>query len=96
MGGLGIFAGMIRVGGNIAAFSIGSRINRETFDTHIEKADRNLEGSFAMINQQMAEHLPANFIYINREEDLGLEGLRKAKESYHPLGLIEKYIVTIR
>lgn len=93
---LGIFAGMIRVDGNIAAFSIGSRINSETFDTHIEKADRNLEGSFAMINQQMAEHLPANFIYINREEDLGLEGLRKAKESYHPLGLIEKYIVTIR
>ncbi len=92
---LGIFAGMIKVEDKIVAFSIGSRINHETFATHIEKADRNFEGSFAMINQQMAEHLPANFLYINREEDLGLEGLRKAKESYHPIKLIEKYIISL-
>ncbi len=92
---LGIFAGMIKVEGNIVAFSIGSRINHETFDTHIEKADRNFEGSFAIINQQMAEHMPQNYIYINREEDLGLEGLRKAKESYHPVRLIEKYMASL-
>lgn len=42
-------------------------------------ASREFEGAFSMINQQMVEHLPANFVYINREEDLGLEGLRKAK-----------------
>lgn len=92
---LGIFGGIIRVGGKIVAFSLGSSINNDTFDTHIEKASREFEGAFSIINQQMAEHLPANFVYINREEDLGLEGLRKAKQSYHPVRLVEKYIATL-
>lgn len=92
---LGIFAGAIKVDGNIVAFSLGSSINRDTFDVHIEKANRDFEGAFAIINQQMAEHLPQNFVYINREEDLGIEGLRKAKQSYYPFQLIEKYIATL-
>lgn len=92
---LGIFAGAIKVDGNIVAFSLGSSIKHDTFDTHIEKANRDFDGSFAMINQQMAEHLPENFVYINREEDLGIEGLRKAKQSYYPFQLIEKYIATL-
>ena len=92
---LGVVAAAVRVEGKIVAFSLGSSINNDTFDVHIEKADRNFEGAFAIINQQMAEHLPQNFKYINREEDLGLEGLRKAKLSYHPYMLIEKDIATL-
>ncbi len=93
---LGIFGGIIKVGERIVAFSLGSAINRDTFDTHIEKADRNFDGAFTIINREMAVHIPENFVYINREEDLGLEGLRKAKLSYHPLRMIEKYVATLR
>lgn len=92
---LGIFGGAIKIEGRIVAFSLGSKINDNTFDTHIEKADRDIEGAFAIINQQIALHLPENYIYINREEDLGMEGLRQAKLSYHPFRMIEKHIHTL-
>lgn len=92
---LALYGGAIKVDGNIVAFSLGSSINHDTFDTHIEKANRDFDGSFAMINQQMAEHLPENYVYINREEDLGIEGLRKAKLSYKPMQLIEKYMAVL-
>lgn len=92
---LDLYAGAIKVENTIVAFSIGSKINNNTFDVHIEKADRNYEGGFALINREIATHIPQNYIYINREEDLGLEGLRKAKLSYYPIKLIEKHIAII-
>ncbi len=92
---LGIFGIAIKVADKIIAFSLGSKINNNTFDVHIEKANRDFEGSFAIINQQMAEHMPENFEYINREEDLGMEGLRKAKLSYYPVKLIEKHLAVL-
>ena len=58
---------------------------------HIEKANTDYDGSYAMINQQFAEHCWSEYTYINREEDMGLPGLRKAKESYHPHKMIVKY-----
>ena len=61
-------------------------INHETWDTCVEKADTGIEGSYAMINYyEYANHIDEQYIYVNREEDLGLEGLRKAKLSYQPL-----------
>lgn len=87
---LDLFAGAITTENQIVAFSIGSKINENTFDVHIEKADRDYEGAFALINREMATHIPENYLYINREEDLGIEGLRKAKMSYYPIKLIEK------
>lgn len=91
---LGMHGGAIDVGGSIVAFSCGAAVTEDTFDTCIEKADRNVEGAFNIINQQMALHLPPQFRYINREEDMGLEGLRKSKLSYHPEQLLSYNIVT--
>ncbi|MBP3253380.1 MAG: DUF2156 domain-containing protein [Bacteroidales bacterium] len=89
---LGIWGGGIETDGKLIAFSLGSRINRNTFDTHIEKADRNYLGAYSVINKEMALHMPDDYIYINREEDKGIMGLRQAKMSYHPYQIIEKYI----
>lgn len=52
-------------------------INKETFGVHVEKADTSIDGAYAMINYEFANHIPEQYIYINREEDLGIEGLRK-------------------
>ncbi len=93
---LDLFAGAITTENQIVAFSIGSKINDNTFDVHIEKADRDYEGAFALINREMATHIPQNYQYINREEDLGIEGLRKAKLSYYPIKLIEKCFAVLK
>ena len=81
---LGMLGGSIFVDGSMVAFTYGAAVTTDTFDICVEKADRNIEGAFSIINQQFAEHLPEQYIYLNREEDMGLPGLRKAKLSYHP------------
>lgn len=89
---LHIIGGTLFVDGRMVAFTFGARINGETFDVCVEKADTNYEGAYAMINNEFASHLPEDIIYINREEDLGLEGLRKAKLSYQPELILDKMI----
>ncbi len=89
---LGLTGGVLHVNGKIAAFTYGAPINHETWDTCVEKADTEIEGSYAMINYEYANHIAEQYIYVNREEDLGLEGLRKAKLSYQPVILLEKCI----
>lgn len=91
---LDILGGAIFVDGKMIAFSFGAAVTNDTFDTCVEKADRNISGAFNIINQQMAQHLPPQFRYINREEDMGLEGLRKSKTSYHPDRLLSYNIIT--
>ena len=81
---LGMIGGSIIVDGRMVAFTYGSAVTTDTFDVCVEKADRHVEGAFAIINQQFAEHLPEQYIYLNREEDMGIPGLRQAKLSYHP------------
>lgn len=90
-GELGLYGGCIRVGERLVAFTYGSAVNDRTFVTHVEKADTEYDGAFAMINKLFAQHLPERYTQINREEDLGIEGLRQAKLSYHPAFLQHKF-----
>lgn len=88
---IGMQGGLIRVDGKVAAFTLGQAINETTFDVCIEKALSQYEGAYSIINQQFLEHQVADYRFVNREEDLGIEGLRKAKLSYHPYRLLVKY-----
>ena len=90
---LGLIGGTIWVDNKLVAFTFGCPINQTTFDVCVEKADVNYEGAFTIINQEFVKHLPEKYFYINREEDMGDEGLRRAKESYKPDILLEKNTV---
>jgi len=83
--------GAICLDGRIIAFSFGEQLNRDSVVVHVEKADPNIRGAYPAINQGFVEHEWNGMTYINREEDMGQEGLRKAKESYKPEKMIEKY-----
>ena len=92
---LGMTGGSIFVDGRMVAFTYGAAVTTDTLDVCVEKADRHVEGAFAIINQQFAEHLPEQYIYLNREEDMGILGLRQAKLSYHPEILLTYNVVHI-
>ncbi len=93
---LGAVGGLLRVNGEIVAFTMGEPICEDTFVVHIEKAFADVEGAYPMINQQFVQHECMDYLYVNREEDTGAEGLRKAKLSYRPVFLIEKGIARIK
>ena len=93
---IGLTGGILEVEGKIAAFTFGMPINFNTFGVHVEKANTNIEGSYAMINYEFANHIPDQYIYINREEDLGKEGLRKSKLSYQPVLLLKKFMARLK
>ena len=87
---------LLKSAGRIVAFTFGELLNNDMAVIHVEKADTEVQGAYPMINQKFCENEWGNVTYINREEDLGLPGLRKAKLSYNPVRLIEKYNATIK
>ena len=90
---LELTGGVLKIDGQVVAFTIGEPLSSDTFVVHIEKAFADIQGAYPMINQQFVEHECMQYKYINREEDTGAEGLRKAKLSYRPVFLVEKGIV---
>lgn len=93
---LGLKGGLIRVNGDVAAFAVGEKIAPDTFCVHIEKAFADIQGAYSVINQQFLIHEAEDCTYVNREDDVGDPGLRKAKLSYHPAFLEEKGIAVYK
>ncbi len=95
---LDIAGGCLTVDDKMVAFSFGEVLcyPESIVVIHLEHADTDYQGSFPMINQQFLEHQWSDFKLVNREEDMGLEGLRKAKKSYYPIFMTEKYIATLK
>lgn len=93
---LELSGGLIRAQGEVIAFSLGERLTDDTFVVHIEKTFSDIQGAYPMINREFAKHFAAGYRYINREEDMGVPGLRKAKLSYHPEIILDKYAATYK
>lgn len=95
---LKVSGGCISVDGQIVAFSFGEILSQKNSVAviHLEHADIDFQGSFPMINQQFLEHEWSSLTYVNREEDMGIPSLRRAKKSYKPCLMVKKYIATIK
>lgn len=81
---LSLCGGLLRLDGEVIAFTFGCKATEDMYVVQIEKADHTIPGAYQMINQQFVLRNCDDVEYVNREEDLGLEGLRKAKKSYYP------------
>lgn len=94
---LGLEGGLLRLDGTVIAFTIGERLNSDTYIVHFEKALAQIQGAYPLINREFVRYIKEKYphiVYINREEDMGIEQLRKAKRSYNPIFMVEKYIAT--
>lgn len=93
---VGYLAGAILIDGKIEALSIGGRLGKNTVTVHVEKANTEIRGLYQAINNEFCKQVTEKIKCINREEDMGIEGLRKAKLSYNPVKMVEKYIAIFK
>lgn len=93
---LGCKGAKLYADGRLCAFTIGEPLNGNTAVIHIEKADMKVRGAYPAINQMFLENEWSGFEFVNREDDFGVEGLRRAKKSYHPEFMIEKYSAVLK
>ncbi len=89
---LGLTGGVLYQFGQVVAFTIGEPLNSDTYVVHVEKAFADVQGAYPMINQQYVKREMQGYQYVNREEDDDIEGLRRAKESYYPVMMVEKCV----
>ena len=97
--GKGLLTGIIRINDKIAAVTFGefAKTNsKETVIVHVEKADDRIRGLYQAINNEFCKRLPEETLYVNREEDMGLENLRHTKLSYKPVKMAEKYTAALK
>jgi hypothetical protein len=87
--------GAIRVNGKVEAYAVGEKLAPGTAVCHFEKAMPNVKGLGQLINQWFAKYSLSDFEFVNREQDLGVPGLRRAKESYFPHHMVEKFTARI-
>ncbi len=88
---LDFVGGLIRIDGEVIAYTMGERMNEDTFCVHFEKAFSKYRGAYPMINREFCERELSSYRYIDREDDLGVDNLRKAKLSYYPEIIREEY-----
>jgi hypothetical protein len=91
---LGLFnlkAGALRVNGQISAVCIAESLNPQTLVIHVLKGAQGKTGIYQTMFNEFLSREAARYSFINMEQDLGIEGLRKSKESYHPLTLVKKF-----
>jgi hypothetical protein len=92
---LNCYGGIIRVNNEFAGFTISEALNDETLVVHFEKADTKFSGIYNILSNEHLKQVDQSFIYVNREQDLGIDGLRRSKMSYHPIKLVHKYQIKI-
>jgi len=88
--------GALRISGKIQGITVAGRLNANTALVHIEKANANYKGIYQVINNIFVNEMLDGFEFVNREQDVGVEGLRKAKLSYYPHHMVEKHMVYLR
>lgn len=93
---LSYVGGVLKSDGRVVAYTMGEKMTDDMFCVHIEKAFSDIRGAYPMINQQFVKNELSSYKYINREDDTGAENLRKAKLSYHPAILANKYEARVK
>lgn len=93
---LGMIGGLIRTDEKVVAFTFGEKMNDDMFVVHVEKAFNDISGAYPIINRDFVLNELSNYKWINREEDMGVEGLRKAKSSYQPDFMVNKYTAVLK
>ena len=92
---LGVIGGAVYVDDKLEAFTLAEPLNDNTAVIHFEKANFEIDGLYQVVNQWFCQKELRNYKFVNREQDLGLTGLRKAKESYYPHHMVEKYVAQL-
>lgn len=91
-----MYGGILHERGRILGLTYGARSASDILSVHIEKATREVPGAYPALSQAFAKSLPLCIEYLNREEDLGIPGLRKAKQDWHPITQLKKGVIEIR
>jgi hypothetical protein len=91
----GLFGGALMVDGSMVAYTVAEALTADTLLIHFEKGDTAYKGIYQAINQKFLANSASPYTFVNREQDLNDEGLRKAKLSYHPVDYLRKYRITL-